>query len=58
MVCSGRSIMTRVGANPSLRISSGSKVRPWAEEKVAESATAAKTSSKRESTQKSRPSWW
>ena len=54
MVCSGRSIMTRVGANPSRTISSGSKVSPCAEEKVAESPTAAKTSANRERTQKSR----
>ena len=50
--------MTRVGARPSFTISSGSKVRPWAEEKVAVSDTAAKTSAKRDSTQKFRRSWW
>ena len=51
MVWAGRSIITMVGLSPRASISLASKVSPWADEKVAPSPAAAKTSAKRDSTQ-------
>jgi hypothetical protein len=56
-VCCGGSIMMKVGASPSSFISSRMKVSPRAEEKLVKSRVARKTSSKRESTQKSPAAW-
>ena len=59
VVCSGGSIITIGAARPSnIAMLSGSGVNPFAEEKVALSRTASKTSAKRESTQNgSNPGW-